>query len=89
MPDAPVRSFGAPLGSPTPGATESGRPHATAPTDAQVKAAYQKYMRDVVAAAHSHFHEHVQRVRGSSATAQPPATRGNPGVDKAVKEAGG
>jgi len=54
-----------------------------------VKAAYQKYMRDVVAAAHSHFHEHVQRVRGSSATAQPPATRGNPGVDKAVKEAGG
>jgi hypothetical protein len=55
-----------------------------------VKAAYQKYMRDVVGAAHQHFHEHMQRVRGSSSTpAAPKPTRGIPGVDKAVKDSGG
>jgi hypothetical protein len=54
-----------------------------------VKAAYQKYMRDVVTAAHQHFHEHVSKVRGSSSTAAPSQTRGIPRVDKALKDAGG
>jgi hypothetical protein len=87
MPD-PVKSYGAPLGAPTPGLTEEGRPKPTAPTDEQVKAAYQKYMRDVVDAAHNHFHDHVQRVRGSSAA--PAQPRGSvPGIDAAVAKAGG
>jgi TolA-binding protein len=88
MPD-PVKSYGAPLGAPTPGLTEEGRPKPTAPTDEQVKAAYQKYMRGVVDAAHNHFHEHVQRVRGSSQTAAPNPARGVPGIDAAVAKAGG
>jgi hypothetical protein len=88
MPD-PVKSYGAPLGAPTPGLTEEGRPRPTAPTDEQVKAAYQKYMRDVVTAAHNHFHEGVQKARGSSPSAPAPATRGIPGVDAAVAKAGG
>jgi ClpP class serine protease len=62
---------------------------ARAPTDAQVKAAYQQYMRQVVEAAHQHFHEHVARVRGSSVNAPAKEGRGMPGVDKAVKDAGG
>lgn len=59
------------------------------PTDAEVKAAYQKYMATVVSTAHQHFHEHVAKVRGSSQTAAPNPARGIPRVDKAVTDAGG
>jgi hypothetical protein len=76
------------MGAPTPGLTEEGRNKPTAPTDEQVKAAYQKYMKSVVDAAHSHFHEHVQRVRGNSSAPAAP-THGIPRVDNAVAKAGG
>lgn len=59
-----------------------------------MKAAYQKYMRDVAVVAHQHFHEHVQRVRGSSSYDATGAYKAKPAqssikVDKAVKDAGG
>lgn len=80
MPDVP----GSSLTFEPPGQHEQGRPHVTAPTDAQVKAAYQQYMKGVIQAAHQHFHQHVATIRGSSQNAKPATSV--PGVDAAVSQ---
>ncbi len=95
MPD--VKSYGTPTGTDTPGAQGAQRNTVHEASDEQVKAAYQKYMKDVVTAAHNHFHENVTAPRaaargtsGQQAGANPSQTnRSMPNVDSGVAKAGG
>lgn len=77
MPD-PI-SYGAPIGqafgpSQAPSTTpDPTRPQVTRASDAQVKAAYQAYMRQVVQAAHEHFLQGLAAQRAKAAQPAAPA----------------
>lgn len=63
--------FGAPMGpEASVAATDRNKP--TQATDAQVKAAYQAYMRQVVSEAHKHFAEHLQSQQAPAGNAPTP-----------------
>lgn len=79
MPDQQPKVYGSPVGYQAPDPARQQRA-ATPATDAQVKAAYQKYMAQAIRAAHDTFHRQLaaqqKPPRGNSTAARstkPPA----------------
>lgn len=78
MPGQP-KVYGAPLGAAT--STDAPDRNVAKPaTDEQVKLAYQAYMRQVIAAAHAHFSDHLQKQQQAQQATAPSMANPTPGT---------